>query len=292
MGLDINGVKLLLHARQFDVNFKRVITIGRQMLYVKQHDLKRMCMQAGLSEVSDEEGLRPGNYAEFLLKLLGAEITDSLDASDYEQASIIHDLNQPLPAELHSKYSLVIDGGSLEHVFNFPVAVKNCMDLLEEKGCYIGITPANNFLGHGFYQFSPELYFRVFSPDNGFRVLRMYLYADRKKNASFYEVRDPLELRQRVIMANASPSYLFVLARKTEKKEVFEITPQQSDYEHMVWTGEAGETVAKEKRRVFILTKVYRLWTDLWRRKFRPMGNSNPQSVRKIKLDLSDKQGS
>ena len=292
MGLDINGVKLLLHARQFDVDFKRVITIGRQMLYVKQHELKRMSMQAGLSELSGEEGPGPGSYAESFLKLMGAEITDSLDASEYEQATIIHDLNQPLPADLHAKYSLVIDGGSLEHVFNFPAAVKNCMDLLEEKGCYIGITPANNFLGHGFYQFSPELYFRVFSPDNGFRVLRMYLYADRKKNASFYEVRDPLELRQRVIMANASPSYLFVLAQKTEKRDVFKITPQQSDYEHMVWTGETGENVAKGKRKVSLPAKVFRLLTDQWRRKFRPMGNSNPKSVRKIKLDLSGKQGS
>ena len=186
MGLDINGVKLLLHARQFDVDFRRVITIGRQMLYVKQHDLKRLFEQAGLPGLSEAEGLGPGNYAESFLKLLGAEITDSLDASAYEEATIIHDLNQPLPEELHSRYSLVIDGGSLEHVFDFPMAAKNCMDLLEEEGSYIGITPANNFLGHGFYQFSPELYFRVFSPDNGFRVLKMYLYADRKKNASFY----------------------------------------------------------------------------------------------------------
>lgn len=290
MGLDINGVKLLLHARQFDVNFKRVITIGRQMLYVKQRDLKRMLMQAGLSGMSGEEELGSGSYAESFLKHLGAEITDSLDASAYEQASIIHDLNQPLPEEMYSRYSLVIDGGSMEHVFDFPMAVKNCMDLLEETGCYIGITPANNFLGHGFYQFSPELYFRVFSPDNGFRVLKMYLYADRKKNASFYEVRDPLEIRQRVIMANASPSYLFVLAQKTAKKDVFAITPQQSDYEHLVWTGETGGSNAKGQKKVSKVNKVYRLWTDQWRRKFHPMGNSDPHSVRKITLDLRGKE--
>ena len=290
MGLDINGVKLLLHARQFDVDFKRVITIGRQMLYVKESELKRVFMQAGMSETAGRVDFGTGSYAETFLRLLGAEITDSLDASGYEQATIIHDLNQPISKDLHGKYSLVIDGGSLEHVFNFPVAVRNCMDLLEENGCYIGVTPANNFLGHGFYQFSPELYYRVFSPDNGFRVLKMYLYTDRKKNASFYEVLDPLDLKQRVIMANASPSYLFVLARKTEKKEVFRITPQQSDYEHMVWTGESGDLPAVKKKKASKLKKLSSLWTDMCRRRYRPMGNSNPQSVRKTKLHPGSRQ--
>jgi hypothetical protein len=30
------------------------------------------------------------------------------------------------------------------------------------------VTPANNQMGHGFYQFSPELFFRVFSQENGY----------------------------------------------------------------------------------------------------------------------------
>ena len=69
---------------------------------------------------------------------------------------------------LKNKYTLVIDGGCLEHIFNFPVAIKNCMEMLQEGGHFIGITPANNLMGHGFYQFSPELYFRIFSKENGF----------------------------------------------------------------------------------------------------------------------------
>ena len=287
MGLDINGVKLLLHAKQLEVNFDRVLTIGRQMLYLREKELRRMLIQAGLIAADSKDTFAVDTYAETFLKMLGAEITDSLDASAYEEASMIHDLNLPLPKEMRSKYSVVIDGGSLEHVFNFPIAIQNCMNLIETDGYYIGITPSNNFLGHGFYQFSPELYYRIFSPSNGFRMVKMYLYVDRKR-ASFYEVLDPLELKQRVIMANASPSYLFILAQKTEEKEVFKVVPQQSDYEHIVWNeGTGGSSSGQVKQKNTKVGKLTGKWTDLYHRLGRPMGNSNPQSVRKIDLDLS-----
>ena len=287
MGLDINGVKLLLHAKQLEVNFDRVITIGRQILNLREKELRRMLIQAGLIAADTRDTFAVDTYAETFLKMLGAEVTDSLDASAYEEATMIHDLNLPLPKELHSKYSLVIDGGSLEHVFNFPGAIQNCMNLIETGGYYIGITPANNFLGHGFYQFSPELYYRIFSPSNGFRIVKMYLYVDRKR-ASFYEVLDPFDLKQRVIMANASPSYLFILAQKTEEKEVFKVLPQQSDYEHIVWNeGAGGSSSGQVKQKNTKVGKLTGKWTDLYRRLGRPMGNSNPQSVRKIDLDIS-----
>jgi len=288
MGLDINGVKLLLYARQLDVKFDRVMTIGRQMLYLREKEMRRMLIQAGLIAEGSKETVTVNNYAEPFFTMLGAEISDSLDASNYEEANMIHDMNLPLPGELHSKYSVVIDGGSLEHIFNFPAAIKNCMDLIEKDGHYIGLTPANNFLGHGFYQFSPELYFRIFSAANGFRIRKMYLYVNCKR-ASFYEVLDPLELKQRVIMANSTPSYLFILAQKTATKEVFKIIPQQSDYENIIWTKETTGT--SSDRGQFRNTKVGKLkrhLTDIYLRLVRSMGNSNPQFVRKTDLDLSE----
>jgi len=43
-------------------------------------------------------------------------------------------------------YTTVIDGGSLEHVFNFPQAIANCMNMVAVGGHFIGLSPANNFL--------------------------------------------------------------------------------------------------------------------------------------------------
>ncbi len=50
MGFDTNGIKLLLHARQLDVNFRKVLTIGRQILFLKEKELSHMLGQAGLME--------------------------------------------------------------------------------------------------------------------------------------------------------------------------------------------------------------------------------------------------
>jgi hypothetical protein len=40
---------------------------------------------------------------------------------------------------------------------------------------FVAVTTANNFMGNGFYQFGPELYYRILSEENGFLVEEMIL---------------------------------------------------------------------------------------------------------------------
>jgi hypothetical protein len=241
MGLDVNGIKMLLTARSMGVNFERTVTIGRQTLYLSESQMEKDLHQFGHREVDIKKLYSATNgFAEEFLGLLGATTADSLDASDFEKATVIQDMNFPLAEQYKSRYTCVIESGTLEHVFNFPVAVKNCMELLEENGWYIGLTPANNFLGHGFYQFSPELYFRIFSESNGFRVKTMLFYIDDEKT-EFYTIKDPNEVRQRVEMVNCYPSYLFILAQKIATRDIFEKFPLQSDYENIMWNNERPE---------------------------------------------------
>jgi 2-polyprenyl-3-methyl-5-hydroxy-6-metoxy-1,4-benzoquinol methylase len=74
----------------------------------------------------------------------------SIDASDYENATYVHDLNVPIPDHLKGQFDLVDDGGTLEHVFNFPVALRNCMEMVKVGGHLLLNVPTNNFVGHGF----------------------------------------------------------------------------------------------------------------------------------------------
>ena len=245
MGLNINGTKLLLWLRKEGVDLGSVITLGRQRLNVTKRNLQKNLNQFNYKASAAELKAESNGYCEPFLRLLGASKADSIDVSDYEKATFIHDMNQPLPADLKGKYHTVIDSGSLEHVFNFPVAIKNCMEMVEVGGQFIGLTPANNFFGHGFYQFSPELYFRVFSKKNGFSIRKMIFFID-DAHTSFYEVSDPLEVKERVILNNTQPSFLFVWAEKIATENIFSETPQQSDYEHLVWQGKKG--AAKLKR--------------------------------------------
>lgn len=232
MGFDVNGVHFLLTAKASGVNFERVAMIGRQKMHLLAKDLGALMSDFGCS--SDEAGAQAmldadQRFAEPFLRSLGANEIISLDASDYENATHVHDMNLPIPDSLKAGYSVVIDGGSLEHVFNFPVAIKNCMEMVEVGGYYLGITPANNFMGHGFYQFSPELYYRVFSPPNGF-IMESVIIFENESTAQWVKLSDPDVLGRRVEMVNSKPAYMLIQARRVSGKKIFEQFPQQSDY--------------------------------------------------------------
>lgn len=237
MGLNINATKLLLKLRADGFEYGNVLTLGRQRLNLRKADLQKNLKTFGYQADGRHLKQKNNGYCEPFLELLGATHVDSMDVSDYEKATLIHDLNHAIGDEHKASYHTVIDSGTLEHVFNFPTAIRNCMELLETGGHFIGITPCNNFFGHGFYQFSPELYYRVFSKENGFAVRKMYFFID-DPGTSFYSVKDPAEVRERVILNNAFPAFLFVVAEKVSVQPIFKTTPQQSDYENIIWKKE------------------------------------------------------
>lgn len=142
------------------------------------------------------------------------------------------------------------------------------MEMVQPGGHLVVITPANNFMGHGFYQFSPELFFRVCSPENGFEVARAIL-SEVDPEAPWYQVVDPAKVRRRVELVNSRPAYLMLLAHKVRQVPVLAVAPQQSDYSAL-WN-EAGfrsrSAVAQGRfgsRRIFPAL-VRRLQTG-WRR--------------------------
>lgn len=232
MGLDINGTKFLLYARNLGVSFSETAMVGRQTMLVSRDDLRSNLHKFGidLSETDADEILTGSEgYAEAFLDLLGAERTISFDASEYEKATVIHDFNQPVPDEFKNRFTAVLDGGTLEHVFNFPTAIRNCMEMIKEGGHFLAVSPTNNYLGHGFYQFSPEVYFRIFSEENGFETRKVIIF-EETRDSQWYEVADPNKLAERVTLKNQQPTMLLVIAKKIKTVEIFSSPPQQSDY--------------------------------------------------------------
>ena len=167
-------------------------------------------------------------FAEPFLRVLGAERVESVDASSYEGATRVVDLNAALPADLEGAFSAVVDAGTLEHVFDFPTAIRNCMRMVAPGGHLLSVTVANNMAGHGFYQFSPELLYRVFTAANGFRVERMLV--TEVPSARWYEVSDPAVIGHRVQFRTFRPVYLCVAARRVAVRPVLAVAPRQSDY--------------------------------------------------------------
>jgi len=232
MGLSINGVRFIFYARTLGVDFSRTAMIGRQGLHLSRRDLKdtfKAFRYAVDDELIDHIFTQRDGFAEQLLMQLGAREVHSFDISSYQGATHIWDMNKEIPSDFKEQYTTVLDGGSLEHIFNFPVALRNCMEMLEVGGHYLSVTPANNFMGHGFYQFSPEIYFRIFAPENGFQLINMIAFEDRP-GTRWYSVKDPKEVMRRVELVNCRPVNLLVVAKRTMKTGIFETPFQQSDY--------------------------------------------------------------
>lgn len=228
MGLDSSALTFLCYAKKSGVSFDSTLTLGRLGLFPTIKTCAAVFKSLGV-EKDPLEFLLENPYAENFFRELGAETVDSIDFSGYENATIQHDLNIPIDNSFKNQYSVLYDGGTLEHIFNIPEAFRNCMKMVSVGGHFIQGTVANNFMGHGFWQISPELIFRVFSKNNGFLIQSVFLY-DMSKQGEWYSVSDPDDMKQRVLLCNSNPVYLFTLAKKISDVEIFSTTPMQSDY--------------------------------------------------------------
>ena len=220
MGIEVHGFNLLKFAAARK-SFGRVATIGRQGLHVPKEKVRRLL---GLPREVDF-----GPWCEDLLtKHFGATSVESFDNSDYEQATHVVDLNLPLSQSF--SYDTIIDLGCLEHIYNVPQALKNISLMCAEDAQILHLLPANNLCGHGFWQFSPELFFSLYSEANGYRETEVFL-ADSSNEYCWYEVKKPAN-GHRVEVTSTAAVYLLV---RTRRASVFcHEHIQQSDYVH-VW---------------------------------------------------------
>jgi hypothetical protein len=237
MGFDLQTTRFVLDAKRSGANFESTATLGRQTLAMQAADLRAEARRWGMVDAVDVPAVYAGfPYADGLLRALGANDLDSIDISGYERASVIFDMNRPAPPELRSRFTLLIDGGTLEHVFDLPQAFRNVAAMLAVGGHFVSVNGTNNFMGHGFYQFSPELFFRVLCPQNGFELETLVL-SETHRDAYWYEAKDPAVMRRRLEVVNGYPTYVMVRAKKIADVPLFAAPPQQSDYRDQSWQG-------------------------------------------------------
>jgi len=239
MGINTSFAHLLVAARLQGTEFADTLTVGRQSLTVPHQELSRMAARLGLGNTPQPAG---DGFAEgFLTGFLGARSVRSLDYSDYQQADIVHDLNQPLPPQLHNAFDALIDGGSIEHIFDIRQVLSNYMALVKGGGSIFILTTANNLCGHGFYQFSPEFFYRVFEPANGFETREVVLIespllsVEKSRHSRYFHANNPAQVGKRIQLVNCRPTMIFVHARKVSDQPPFSTPPLQSDYSDSKW---------------------------------------------------------
>lgn len=193
-----------------------VLSIGRMNNLILKDDYQKL----SLKKYDDI-------YAEkILLENFFVNSVESLDYSDFEGANIIHDLNLPI-VKFKKEFDTILDFGTSEHVFNIIQSFKNISQLCKINGHIIHCLPANNNCGHGFWQFSPELFLNLYQKKNGFDNTIIYLVNLHDKE-NWYEINKQ-NLGERLELNSSEPLYLFVKTKKIG--ETFFNNIYQSDYE-------------------------------------------------------------
>lgn len=237
MGIEFHALNLLLFARRRGVSFSKTCMIGRHGIHMTSRVCGAILRRHGLTfNNRDIEALYKTGFAEELfLRFLGANIVESFDASDYEGATHLADMNVLFEPRTH--YNVVVDFGTLEHCFHVPNAFTNVINLCEDDGYIIHMLPTNNFCGHGFYQFSPELFFSMYSLNRGFELNGVYL-AKEGATKYWWQVQSPIDLKGRVTFCNSIETHILVVAKKLKGAITpAQKSPFQSDYETLNWRG-------------------------------------------------------
>lgn len=106
-------------------------------------------------------------HARTLFGMMGVEEYFDLDKFEDDSPQILRDLNTVVPHELRDRFNLILDGGTIEHIFDVRQVMENIVRMCRKGGWVVHFTPASNYLDHGLYSFSPRFFYDFYG-SNGF----------------------------------------------------------------------------------------------------------------------------
>ncbi len=121
------------------------------------------------SEVPGMDGSNPDLFAlgkAFYRAVLDYSTIISIDMNG-TPAALKLDLNQPIPLKL--QYDIVINSGTVEHVFDQRTLFQSIHDRTKPGGLMVHVFPVAGCTDHGFYTYSPCL-IRELDRANGYRL--------------------------------------------------------------------------------------------------------------------------
>ncbi|MEQ9041209.1 MAG: hypothetical protein RIE24_23005 [Silicimonas sp.] len=185
-------------------------------------------------------------FSETLFRKLGFGEIETMDFSPYEGAGVIHDLNDAAPKPLEKKFDFIFDGGTIEHVFNVPVALASMFRMLKVGGRFVSANGLNGWHGHGMYQFNPELVWSFWRRNCGCEVHDCRgMQKTPRGNGVQIQFPDPAEQGARLRLGRLVPDGRVYLYYEVERLKTSALQGRvlQSDYE-LSWRDHenAGET--------------------------------------------------
>lgn len=252
MGIALNATHLLVTVltskdRRPD---KDVLTLGVQDCYFDYPSLAEFFQRNGIEHVDVAPGEREYaegffQYADYdrvkiannvhqrtLLQSLGfaKDKILAVDINDFEGAEIVHDLNEPVPHELYGRFDLIIESGTIEHVFSLKDAFFNLVRMCRVRGLIVQFCPVD-MINHGFVNLNATLLLDFYK-SNGFEcefIKYVAIPMDEAEAERSYLLIDPY-----AISAPLPEDYILAVFSAFRKKLVVPLTiPIQTYYRNL-----------------------------------------------------------
>jgi hypothetical protein len=187
----------------------------------------------------DQATVNRGRSGEFvtdrsIFRSLGNSRVLAVDVNPYEGAEIIHNLNDPIPNLLRETADFIVDGSTLDNVFDPAMAIRNFAALLRPGGRLLAINAWNT--REGSYTACSAAWYFDFFVTNGFADCKVYICVSAGRRSNVYWL-DPdfmgsVEARVRppIFACWWRKPFTLVLAEKAASARSVFVSPTQGHY--------------------------------------------------------------
>jgi hypothetical protein len=250
-----------------------VLTLGVPEVYATPDELKQWLPKFAKTESkidadevemsSNKIGKKLGwvNSKTFFDAFGWSDVTSiDVPGSEYKP-DIIHDLNNQIPDNLADRFNLIVDPGTIEHVFDVKTCLSNVVNMLKVGGVVAHLVPIYSYNG-GYYSINPNV-LNDFYAANGFCDIKSYVIMwDRYKaftdsKSLCYEYSQEIMGGRHALTQSDQYRYsphLLLFARK--EKVVDEIT---APLQFMGEYGEGHASKASAKNTAKLAAALYRV---------------------------------
>lgn len=295
MGLSRAAVAWLMEEHKRRPIEGTVLTLGVQNVFLTQPEFEALANRMDVTLIPSPKETRTALVdgtitADHVFRRLGADRVVATDLDDFEGCDFVFDLNASEIPEAHrGMYELVLDAGTMEHVFHVPNGFANLSAFVAPGGRIVHQSPSSNHIDHGFWMFSPTLFWDYYTA-NGYDLPRFDLFryrfsVDQHARWVFAEYR-PNSLSKQMFGGLGGGCFgISLVAEKTHRVGV-QVIPQQGMYA-TAWANSAppglGSTVKPSPLRRHwksLVGAFQNLFPEEWRVRWRAASRRFPLPVR------------
>lgn len=277
MGLSRAAISYLMNEGKRREFAGSVLTLGVQNVFMTAAQFEKLARDTGFklkpvpSNLSKSPLIEGQITSEYALTRLGFQKVVATDVNGFEGADFLFDLNDDdVPDEHRAKFDLVIDSGTLEHIFNIPNALKNIVNFASDGGRILHLAPSSNHIDHGFYMFSPTLFWDFYSANRQKIVsCELFRYSMQEHDTDRWVMGKyvPGSL-EKFSMGGLGGGCFGVAALIERESAITKITvPQQGMYLSM-WSNTASQVKTKHRSGMRKIARTVRVNVESFRRKF------------------------